>query len=449
MKKIINYFKPKIVEDQITEHKIRALIIANFIGLFILSPIALLFFLLSKDGNMSIHVITISAMIIFSISNLFILKHSTFKIAGNVFATTFVLILVLMINKEAKSEDIMHLYVSLFYTVLAFFGMTALFGSRFFLFLNASLILGSSLRVFLINIKLNPEHSDLFTTAFAEHAITIVVLSVVFYFISSLNEKSLNFEKENTKDKKLQNERLLELFNKIRTSATELLQASYELSKTSESVNESTIQQATTYEEVSSSIEEIFATINSNTKNAEISFKKISSSKTNAEKNNTVLMNTIKLVNLISQKISIVTEISKKTDLLSINAAIEAARAGEAGRGFGVVAQEIRKLADKSKNAADEIKTLSKDGISISRIAEKSLSKLLPDISSSADMIQKINISSAEQKSNVESINNAITELTEFSNLNAASVEQLSASAEELNSQAENLTEIIENFYKK
>ena len=162
--------------------------------------------------------------------------------------------------------------------------------------------------------------------------------------------------------------------------------------------------------------------------------------------NKDMILQTLDSVNKISNKISIISEIADKTDILSINAAIEAARAGDAGKGFAVVAQEIRKLADITQIAAKEIGELSKTNQNISQISSKQLEKVIPEIIRSAELVNDIVVGSKEQQSSIESINNAILQLTESTNENSASAEEMSASAEELSAQAEQLKELISVF---
>ncbi|MEA3450657.1 MAG: methyl-accepting chemotaxis protein, partial [Bacteroidota bacterium] len=197
---------------------------------------------------------------------------------------------------------------------------------------------------------------------------------------------------------------------------------------------------------IATSMEQILAMINSNTQNAIITGKTSKKTANEMKQSNEIFVKTIKSVSEISKKISIITEIAVKTDILSINAAIEAARAGEAGKGFAVVAHEIRKLADKTKTASDEITKLSQSGQDISKIAGEKLSKTIPEIIKSAELVGNIVSAGKEQQSGVENINTSIQQLTEITNENSASAEEMSSSAEQLSAQAEQLKELISVF---
>jgi methyl-accepting chemotaxis protein len=148
----------------------------------------------------------------------------------------------------------------------------------------------------------------------------------------------------------------------------------------------------------------------------------------------------------IAQKISIIEEIARQTDLLALNAAIEAARAGEHGKGFAVVASEVRKLAERSQKAAGEISNLSRSSVEIAESAGQMLDKLVPDIRRTADLVKEIASGSEEQNTGASQINKAMQELDKVVQQNASASEEMAASSEELASQAEQLQSAIEFF---
>jgi len=232
----------------------------------------------------------------------------------------------------------------------------------------------------------------------------------------------------------------------VRAAAENVASGSEEITGTAQTLSSGASEQAASVEEVSASMEESTASIQQNTENARQTEKISTKAAQDAKDTGHSVAQTVQAMKDIAQKISIIEEIARQTDLLALNAAIEAARAGEHGKGFAVVASEVRKLAERSQKAAGEISKLSSSSVEIAESAGQMLDKLVPDIRKTADLVKEIASGSEEQNTGAGQINKAIQELDKVIQQNASASEEMAASSEELASQAEQLQSAIEFF---
>jgi len=233
--------------------------------------------------------------------------------------------------------------------------------------------------------------------------------------------------------------KLRNIVMEVQSASENVASGSEELSASSESLSQGSTEQAASVEEVSSSMEQMTSNIRQNADNAQQTEKIAVQSAADAEKGGSAVTETVKAMKQIAEKISIIEEIARGTNLLALNAAIEAARAGEHGKGFAVVAAEVRKLAERSGEAAAEISELSASSVEVAEQAGEMLTKMVPDIKKTAELVQEIAAASNEQNSGAEQINKAIQQLDQVIQQNASASEEMASTSEELSSQAQQL----------
>ena len=222
--------------------------------------------------------------------------------------------------------------------------------------------------------------------------------------------------------------------------------ASQQMSVSAQQLSEGSTAQASSAEEISSSMEEMVANIDQNADNARQTEQIIVQSVTGVKEGNDSSSRSVDSMRNIADKITIINDIAFQTNILALNAAVEAARAGEHGKGFAVVAAEVRKLAERSKVAAEEIIQLSDGGVTVAETAGEKLKLLVPEIEKTARLVEEISSASLEQRSGSDQINGAIQSLNQIVQQNASSSQELATSSEELASQAENLKDTMQFF---
>ncbi len=241
-------------------------------------------------------------------------------------------------------------------------------------------------------------------------------------------------------------EKLRTVVSDVKYAADNVAAGSEQMNAGSEQLSQGATEQAASAEEASASIEEMHATIRQNADNAQQTEKIALKSAVYAEESGKAVSEAVVAMKDIVGKISIIEEIARQTNLLALNAAIEAARAGEHGKGFAVVAAEVRKLAERSQTASGEISTLSLSSVQVAERAGTMLTRLVPDIQKTAELVQEINAASKEQSNGAAQISEAVVQLNQVIQQNAGAAEEMSTTAEQLSSQAEQLLDTVSFF---
>jgi len=240
--------------------------------------------------------------------------------------------------------------------------------------------------------------------------------------------------------------RLFEIISEAQLNADNSAKATSQVSGTATAMGQGATQQAATLEEISSSMEQMSANIKQSAGNASQTEQIAKIAADDARESGTAVASAVGAMKDIADKISIIEDIARQTNLLALNAAIEAARAGEHGKGFAVVAAEVRKLAERSQKAAGEISELSGNTVVLAEQAGDNLSKLVPDISKTAELVQEISVASQEQDIGAQEINRALQQLDTVVQKAASASDEMSGAADELFSMSEQQKKSMDFF---
>ena len=256
------------------------------------------------------------------------------------------------------------------------------------------------------------------------------------------------------------NDSLVRIVGEVRVGTDTIATASSQIAAGNMDLSSRTEEQASALEETASSMEELTSTVQQNAENARQANQLALSASDVALKGGAVVsqvVDTMGAINTSAKKIGdiigVIDGIAFQTNILALNAAVEAARAGEQGRGFAVVATEVRSLAQRSAAAAKEIKTLVGESVESVDIgarlvdqAGSTMQEIVASVRRVTDIMGEITSASHEQTSGIEQINQAITQMDEVTQQNAALVEEAAAAAAALQDQASNLVDMVSVF---
>ncbi|MGE3564953.1 MAG: methyl-accepting chemotaxis protein [Gammaproteobacteria bacterium] len=253
---------------------------------------------------------------------------------------------------------------------------------------------------------------------------------------------------------------LRDMVEKIRGSALSINSAASEVSKGNTELSARTEEQASSLEETAASMEEMTSTVQQNADNSRQADQLASSARDQAAQGGEVVGRAVAAMSEINESskkiadiIGVIDEIAFQTNLLALNAAVEAARAGEQGRGFAVVASEVRNLAQRSASAAKEIKALINDSVQKvtegSKLVDESgatLTEIVNSVKKVSDIIGEIAVASEEQSSGISQVNQAVTQMDQMTQQNAALVEEAAAASESMDEESRSLLELMQFF---
>ncbi|WP_342616782.1 methyl-accepting chemotaxis protein [Rhodoferax sp. GW822-FHT02A01] len=253
---------------------------------------------------------------------------------------------------------------------------------------------------------------------------------------------------------------LVDVVGKVRQGSEAVAAASTQIAQGNQDLSTRTESQASALQETAASMEQLSSTVKQNADNSRQANQLAQNASTVALRGGEVVsqvVDTMKDINESSKKIgdiiSVIDGIAFQTNILALNAAVEAARAGEQGRGFAVVASEVRSLAGRSANAAKEIKSLIdtsvervEQGTMLVDQAGVTMSEVVNSIRRVTDIMGEISAASQEQSVGVSQVGDAVMQMDQVTQQNAALVEEMAAAAGSLNTQAGDLVDIVTVF---
>ncbi len=261
----------------------------------------------------------------------------------------------------------------------------------------------------------------------------------------------------------LMTENLGEVLGEVQTAGEQIASGTSQVSGASQSLSQGATEQASSLEEITSSMVQIVSQTRQSSENAASANRLAGEARETAKKGNQLMQQMVKAVGEINQAgqsisriIKVIDEIAFQTNLLALNAAVEAARAGQHGKGFAVVAEEVRNLAARSAKAAGETAELiessvskGENGVQIADNTASALQEIVDSVAQVTELVGEIASASEEQAQGIAQVNLGLSQIDQVTQQNTASAEESAAAAEELASQAENLRGLLQRFQLK
>lgn len=441
MTKIIDFFLQNIDnKTTVSLRKAKALLFSHLFAALLLSIFVVQLFISSGFGGSIIAIIILTVILI----NLVIIKKGKITFAGNFLSLALMLLEVVSVFGNFSNAQAFKPFANEFYVMITFILLTALFASKIVLFINTLAVIATALITFFTRLdSFHVANENLIIPSIIVYVFMVVITFLISYFFRNNMEVAL----EETEGKVLENEKtknkLLSLIALIKETASNLNMLAQQIEISSKGLEEKASNQAVSTEEISTAVEEITNTSNVNSTNAKMTYEKAEKTELAVSKANLGMNKISEKVNIIVERINVINQIASKTDLLAINAAIEAARAGEVGKGFSVVANEIRNLSTLSANAASDIINVIEETKTVTKEAATELNETVGYVKETTNFIAILKETADEQEIGFNEINSGMLVINNNSQESAGIAETLLESVKFLNLNSQKLDELL------
>ncbi len=436
--KLIEYFTQKAENaPHMIKQKTKAIVIVNLLAMSLVLINIIIFSIISNKFLFSkfyVHYMLISVGIV----SLIVVKNFEYKFAGNFFAIAILAVEIIAVAFFKENNGSFMPYIASYFIITVFYIAGSIFASKNILFLNGLMAILGIIGIYLM-------HQDLVSEGIKPIVINSIfsilgsVMALYFiYFLSSSSQKITELHSQKV-DK--QNKQLQEIIQELQKSVKIQRELSQKLQNTIINLSNNASGQAANIEEMTSTIENLTLSINNNAEYAGNTSEITENSKKLIKKSDLALSRVFNSISDISSQIGIINEIARQTNLLALNAAIEAARAGTAGKGFSVVAAEVKKLAEKSQEAAKQIVSLVNEGIALSDQAGTYMSQMVNEVDKSFNYILQISESIGLEKEGINQINSGMQIINTMA-------QEISRISENINSLSSILNENSEKLKK-
>ena len=445
MKRVIDYFTQHYVnENYVTYKKARFmaaifLVYALLLSIIIISTINNLINGVEMKGAATGLIGFISSVVV-----LVVLKNGRLQLSIDILAVLSASV----VAYGMWARGIQEAYMTLGFFAVLCVVFTALLSKRTLSIIILTVLLGViSIKFYLVDINsVTGISGAILKRSFVDMLVVLIVTYVVCRSISAILRNALDISQKESDKNKEKNELLSKIFKSVKTLSVDLSNSSNELWSSADTLRNKSNTQAANVEEITVTMEEISAAAERNSENAKATGKIAEKTATRTNEGGQVVKESTQAMHSISDKVRIIEEIAFQTNLLALNAAIEAARAGQSGKGFAVVSDEVRKLAERSKGSSKDITNLTSTSLSITNKAGQILNETVPDAKLTAQLVQEIHIGAQEQSKGIQQISDGLMELNEITQKNTSISEKLAATSELLTEHAKSLSELVNSI---